>query len=403
MIIHDLEAEQILYNEDIRQSNTIELIASENFVSKDVMAAQGSIFTNKYAEGYPSHRHYGGCTNMDTAENLAIERVKELFGCEFANVQPHSGSQANMAVYMALLQPGDTVLSMELDHGGHLSHGAKFSFSGKLYNFIHYPLDPVTEQIDYEKLEQIAMAEKPKLILCGASAYSRTIDFERIGNIARSVGAISMSDIAHIAGLVISGDHPSPFPHIDVVTSTTHKTLRGPRGGIILTNNEEYAKKINKTIFPGIQGGPLMHVILAKAVAFGEALRPEYKEYVHKLVRNCKVFCQAMKVQGWRIVSDGTDNHLFMVDLASRGITGNFAQDRLDEVNMTANKNLIPYDKSTQKDPSGLRLGTAAMTTKGFDGDDFIKVAELITDALLDRRSLDDIRSDVAKLLTTHG
>jgi glycine hydroxymethyltransferase len=276
---HDPEVDKIIKSEEARQKNTIELIASENFVSPWVMAAQGSVFTNKYAEGYPGKRYYGGCTNMDSIEALAIDRVCHLFGCKYANVQPHSGCQANMAVYFSLLKPGDTILSLKLDHGGHLSHGSPVSFSGQFYRIINYLLNPETEQIDYNVINEIAQKEKPTLILCGASAYSRTIDFSRIGDIAHSVGAISMADIAHIAGLIATGLHPHPFPSIDIVTSTTHKTLRGPRGGIILTNNEEYIKKINKTVFPGIQGGPLMHVILAKAVAFGEALKPEFKEY----------------------------------------------------------------------------------------------------------------------------
>jgi glycine hydroxymethyltransferase len=301
-----------------------------------------------------------------------------------------------------LLKPGDKVLSLKLDHGGHLSHGAKVSFSGQFYNFVHYPLNKETEMIDYDDLERIAKEEKPQLILCGASAYSRTIDFNRIGDIAHSVGAISMADIAHIAGLIAVGQHPSPFPAIDVVTSTTHKTLRGPRGGIILTNNEEYIKKINKEIFPGIQGGPLMHVILAKAVAFGEALQPEFKEYQEKLVKNCKAFCQAMKDLGWRVVSGGTDNHLFLIDLRSFNVDGVWAQDALDAVNITANRNAIPYDPMPPYKPSGLRLGTAAMTTRGFDEEAFKIVANLITYTLREIKPQDEIRAKVKDLLTKY-
>lgn len=398
-VTYDPEVCEIIKAEEDRQINTIELIASENFVSPWVRFAQGSLFTNKYAEGYPGKRYYGGCTNMDTAESLAISRICKLFGCSYANVQPHSGCQANMAVYFSLLKPGDKILSLKLDHGGHLSHGSPVSFSGRFYNFVHYPLDPVTETIDYDVLEKIAQEEKPALILCGASAYPRTIDFERIGQIAKSVGAISMADVAHIAGLVVTGNHPNPFPHIDVVTSTTHKTLRGPRGGIILTNNEEYIKKINKEIFPGIQGGPLMHVILAKAVAFGEALQPEFKEYQTKIVQNCKAFAKAMQDQGWRIVSGGTDNHLFLIDLRSHGVQGVWAQDELDAVNITANRNGVPYDPMPPYKPSGMRFGTAAMTTRGFDEKAFELTAELVTDALLQRKTREEIKLEVRMVL----
>jgi len=396
---HDDEVNTILQAEDKRQNETIELIASENFASPWVRAAQGSIFTNKYAEGYPGKRYYGGCNNMDTAESLAISRACKLFNCSYANVQPHSGCQANMAVYFSLLKPGDKILSLKLDHGGHLSHGSPVSFSGQLYNVVHYPLDPETEMIDYDVIEEIAQKERPNLILCGASAYSRIIDFEHIGSIARSVGAISMADIAHIAGLVSVGLHPSPFPAIDVVTSTTHKTLRGPRGGIILTNNEEYIKKINKTIFPGIQGGPLMHVILAKAVAFGEALKPEFKEYQNNVIKNAKAFCEAMKMYGWRIVAEGTDNHLFLIDLRSRNVDGVWAQDHLDSVNITANRNAIPYDPQPPYKPSGLRLGTPAMTTKGFNEKAFELTADLITRALTEKDNDEEIILEVQALL----
>jgi glycine hydroxymethyltransferase len=395
----DPDVARIMGDEEQRQKETIELIASENFASQQVMLAQGSIFTNKYAEGYPGKRYYGGCVNMDSAESLAISRACQLFGCSFANVQPHSGCQANMAVYFALLEPGDTILSMELAHGGHLSHGSKVSFSGKMYNFVHYPLNPETEVIDYDVVEKLAQEHKPKLILCGASAYPRFIDFVRISNIAKSVGAISMADIAHIAGLIAAGLHPDPFPHIDVVTSTTHKTLRGPRGGLILTNNEEYIKKINKTIFPGIQGGPLMHVILAKAVAFGEALKPEFLVYQRNVIKNTQALCESLQKNGWRVVSGGTDNHLLLVDLRSHAVEGKWAQDRLDESNITANKNAIPYDPASPANPSGMRFGAAAMTTRGFDQEAFSKVGDLITQSLLKLRSTYDVRQDVRKLL----
>lgn len=397
--MEDYLAKIIIKSEEARQKNTIELIASENFVSDDVMEAQGSVLTNKYAEGYSGRRYYGGCKHIDQAEDLALQRLRTMFACEYANVQPHSGSQANMAVYFALLKPGDTILSMELSHGGHLTHGSNVSFSGEMYNFVHYPLDKDTERIDYEKIEELAKKHNPKLILCGASAYSRIIDFERIGNIAHSVGAITMADIAHIAGLVVAGLHPSPFPHIDVVTSTTHKTLRGPRGGIILTNDKSISEKIDKTIFPGIQGGPLEHVILAKAVAFGEALKPEFIEYQKQVIKNAKVFAEAMEAYGWRIISGGTDNHLFLIDLRSHNVEGRWAQDALDEVNITANRNSIPYDPKPPYNPSGMRLGTPAMTTRGFKEHHFVKTARLITQTLLKTESPKKIRKGVESLL----
>ncbi len=397
---HDLLVAEIIQKEEDRQLNTIELIASENFASDQVRAAQGSIFTNKYAEGYPGQRYYGGCVNMDLIENLAIERACNLFGCEYANVQPHSGSQANMAAYYAVLSNNATILSMELSHGGHLTHGAKVNFSGKQFKFIHYPLDKKTEQIDYDLLEDIAIDTKPDLILCGASAYSREINFKRIGEIAKKVNAISMADVAHIAGLIIAGFHQTPFPYIDIATSTTHKTLRGPRGGLILTNDGGYIGKINKAVFPGIQGGPLMQVILAKAIAFGEAQDPEFVRYIGNIVRNTKAFADAMDKEGWRIISGGTDNHLFLIDLKSHDVMGKWAQDTLDEVNITANMNAIPYDKQSPKNPSGLRLGAAAMTTRGFGVEDFEITARLITDTLLKRRDNKDIRVDVAALLS---
>lgn len=403
-IMDDPQVAKIIEAEEDRQLNTIELIASENFTSHVVRSAQGSILTNKYAEGYPGRRYYGGCENVDTAESLAIQRACDIFGCNFANVQPHSGSQANMAVYYALLDDGDTILSMELAHGGHLSHGSPVSFSGKQYNIVHYPLDKETGKINYETLEELADIHRPNLILCGASAYSRTIDFSRISEIARKYDAISMADIAHIAGLVVAGLHPTPIGHMDVVTSTTHKTLRGPRGGLILTDNETYAKKIDKTIFPGIQGGPLMHVILAKAVAFGEAMRPSFKQYQEDVIKNSKFFCRAMKDLGWTIVSGGTDNHLFLVDLRSNGckLNGKEAQDLLDSVNITANANSIPYDPNPPYRPSGMRFGTPAMTTRGFDEEAFLSTAECITDTLLGLEDSKVIKERVATLIETY-
>ena len=384
--------------ENIRQSRNIELIASENYTSAAVMAASGSILTNKYAEGYPSRRYYGGCEYVDIAETLAIERAKELFSCKYANVQPHSGSQANFAVYFALLQPGDTVLGMSLADGGHLTHGSPVNVSGSYFNFESYGVDE-KGYLDYNALEEKAKQCKPKLIVAGASAYSRIIDFKKIREIADSVGALFMVDMAHIAGLVASGMHPSPIPYAHVVTSTTHKTLRGPRGGLILTNDEEIAKKVNKAIFPGIQGGPLMHIIAAKAICFGEALKPEFKEYGKKVVSNCKALENALYAQGVDMVSGGSDNHLLLLDLRSLGITGKELEHRLDEVHITVNKNAIPGDPEKPFVTSGIRIGTAAVTSRGFEAQDMVDIAEFIKLAATDfEGSAEVIRQRVAAI-----
>lgn len=370
-------AEAILAELD-RQRSNIELIASENFVSKAVMAAMGSPMTNKYAEGYPGKRYYGGCQKVDIAENLAISRACELFGSKFANVQPHSGAQANMAVFFALMQPGDTYMGMNLAHGGHLSHGSKVNMSGKYFNVVPYGVGEETGTIDYDEVRRIALECKPKLILAGASAYSRTIDFAKFSEIAKEVGAYFMVDMAHIAGLVAAGLHPSPVPYADVVTTTTHKTLRGPRGGLILTNDEELAKKINKAVFPGIQGGPLMHVISAKAVCFKEALQPEFKAYAQQIVKNAKVLSEELVKEGFNIVSGGTDNHLMLVDLRPMNITGKELETRLDEVNITCNKNAIPFDPEKPAVTSGVRLGTPAATSRGMVEEDMVEIAKVI-------------------------
>ena len=384
--------------ENIRQSRNIELIASENYTSAAVMAASGSILTNKYAEGYPSRRYYGGCEYVDIAETLAIERAKALFSCEYANVQPHSGSQANFAVYFALLQPGDTVLGMSLADGGHLTHGSPVNVSGSYFNFESYGVDE-KGYLDYNALEEKAKQCKPKLIVAGASAYSRIIDFKKIREIADSVGALFMVDMAHIAGLVASGMHPSPIPYAHVVTSTTHKTLRGPRGGLILTNDEEIAKKVNKAIFPGIQGGPLMHIIAAKAICFGEALKPEFKEYGKKVVSNCKALENALYAQGVDMVSGGSDNHLLLLDLRSLGITGKELEHRLDEVHITVNKNAIPGDPEKPFVTCGIRIGTAAVTSRGFEAQDMVDIAEFIKLAATDfEGSAEVIRQRVAAI-----
>ncbi len=394
----DAELFEAFEKESNRQADNIELIASENYASTAVMAASGSIFTNKYAEGYPSRRYYGGCEYVDIAESLAIERLKKLFGCEYANVQPHSGSQANFAVYFALLTPGDTVLGMSLADGGHLTHGSPVNVSGSYFNFESYGVDE-NGYLDYDALEKKAKECAPKLIVAGASAYSRIIDFERIRKIADSVGALFMVDMAHIAGLVAAGMHPSPVPYAHVVTSTTHKTLRGPRGGIILTNDEEIAKKVNKAIFPGIQGGPLMHIIAAKAICFGEALKPEFKEYGKKVVSNCKALENALIAQGVDIVSGGSDNHLLLLDLRSLGITGKELERRLDEVHITVNKNAIPNDPEKPFVTSGVRIGTAAVTSRGFEAQDMIDIAEYIKLAATDfENSADYIRENVARI-----
>ncbi|AHA30843.1 serine hydroxymethyltransferase [Exiguobacterium sp. Leaf187] len=360
-----------------RQRDNIELIASENFVSQAVMEAQGSVLTNKYAEGYPGRRYYGGCEYVDLAENLARDRAKEIFGAEHANVQPHSGAQANMAVYFTILEQGDTVLGMNLSHGGHLTHGSPVNFSGVQYNFVEYGVDQETEMIDYDVVAQLAEEHKPKLIVAGASAYPRVIDFKRFREIADSVGAYLMVDMAHIAGLVAAGQHPNPVEHAHFVTTTTHKTLRGPRGGMILCK-EEHAKAIDKAIFPGIQGGPLMHVIAAKAVAFGEALAPEFKDYIGQVVTNAKVLGEELTNRGLRIVSGGTDNHLLLVDLQPLGITGKLAEHALDEAGITVNKNTIPFDPASPFVTSGIRIGTAAMTSRGFKEAEMKEIAELI-------------------------
>ena len=374
---------EALNKEIERQNNNIELIASENYVSKDVMSLQGSVFTNKYAEGYPGKRYYGGCENVDIVENLAIDYLKELFGCKYANVQPHSGSSANMAVYRVLLNHGDKVMGMNLSNGGHLTHGHSLSFSGQDYEIVSYDVDPETEVIDYDKLRELAIKEKPKMIIAGASAYSRIIDFEKFRSICDEIGAYLMVDMAHIAGLVAAGLHPNPVMYADVVTSTTHKTLRGPRGGIILCNDEEIAKKINKTVFPGIQGGPLMHVIAAKAQCFYEALQPEFKEYQKRVINNIKALSDSLKEEGFRIVSGGTDNHLILVDVkSSTGLTGKEAEAILDRIHITVNKTTIPNDTEKPFITSGIRVGSPAMTTRGFNEDDFRLVGKIISKAL---------------------
>ena len=374
----DPEISKAIDQELNRQRNKLELIASENIVSKAVMTAQGSVLTNKYAEGYPGKRYYGGCEYVDVVEQLAIDRAKELFGAEYANVQPHSGAQANMAVFFGLLTPGDTVMGMNLTDGGHLTHGSPVNMSGKYFKIVPYGVSEKTEMLDYDEIQKIANECKPKLIVAGASAYARVIDFERMAEIAHSVGAYLMVDMAHIAGLVAAGFHPSPVPYADVVTTTTHKTLRGPRGGLILCKDAEFGQKFNKAIFPGIQGGPLMHVIAAKAVALKEALSPEFKEYAKQIVKNAKALADTLQADGFRIVSGGTDNHLMLVDLTSKNITGKLAQNLLDEVGITANKNTIPFEKLSPFVTSGIRLGSPALTTRGFKEDDMVEVANII-------------------------
>ncbi|HCY06569.1 MAG: serine hydroxymethyltransferase [Erysipelotrichaceae bacterium] len=401
----DVELHNAINAEIERQRYNIELIASENFVSQDVLDAVGSVLTNKYAEGYPSRRYYGGCKHVDEVENLAKERLKKLFNAEHVNVQPHSGSQANMAVYMSVLKPKDVVLGMDLSCGGHLTHGSRLSFSGKLYKFHSYGVDQETEMIDYDMVLKLAKGIKPKMIVVGASAYSREIDFKKFREICDEVGAYMMVDMAHIAGLVAAGVHSSPVPYADFVTSTTHKTLRGPRGGIILCK-EEYAKVIDKTVFPGIQGGPLMHVIAGKAVCFREALQPEFKTYAQNVVRNCKVLCDTLIEEGFRIVSGGTDNHLISVDVkGSIGMTGKEAEKLLDEVHITCNKNTIPYDTEKPFITSGIRLGTAAMTTKGFNEEDFRIVGKLISKILKNpgnEEIKEEVKKEVYKLTLEH-
>jgi glycine hydroxymethyltransferase len=380
----DAEVYRALQNELERQRFSLELIASENFCSRAVLEAQGSVLTNKYAEGYPKKRYYGGCEWMDIVENLARERLKKLFGAEHANVQPHSGTQANMAVYLAVLQPGDTVLSMSLAHGGHLSHGHKASVSGKLYTVVHYGVTRETERIDFSEVRRLAREHKPKLIVCGASAYSRIIDFEKFREIADEVGAYLMADVAHIAGLIAGGVHPSPVPWADFVTTTTHKTLRGPRGGAILCR-ERFAELIDKSVFPGSQGGPLMHVIAAKAVAFQEALQPEFRAYQAQIVQNARALARLLEEHSFRIVSGGTDTHLLLVDLTSKNITGAEAERVLEEVGVTVNKNAIPFDPHKPTVTSGIRLGTPAVTTRGMGSSEMAEIAEIIAQVLLER------------------
>ncbi len=381
LAITDPELFDVIAKETLRQNQNIELIASENFTSGAVMEAQGSLLTNKYAEGYPGRRWYGGCEHVDVAEQLAIDRVKEIFGADHANVQPHSGSQANTAVYFAVLKPGDKILTMDLAHGGHLTHGHKANFSGKFYEVTHYGVREEDERIDYDALEKVAEELKPKLITTGASAYPREIDFKRMGEIARKVGAYLFVDMAHIAGLVAAGVHPNPVPHADFVTSTTHKSLRGPRGGIILCK-EEYAKKIDGTVFPGIQGGPLMHVIAAKAACFGEILNTDFKGYSEQVVKNAQAMAARLAEHGYRIVSGGTDNHLMLVDLRPSGLDGSIAQHALDESGITVNKNSIPFDTAGPFKPSGIRIGTPAVTTRGMKEADVEQVADFIHEAL---------------------
>ncbi|WP_248623974.1 serine hydroxymethyltransferase [Enterococcus cecorum] len=386
----DPELWQAIENEGVRQQNNLELIASENIVSKGVLAAQGSILTNKYAEGYPNKRYYGGCEFVDVVETLAIERAKELFGAKFANVQPHSGSQANTAAYLALIEPGDTVLGMDLSAGGHLTHGSPVNFSGKTYHFVGYGVDPTTEVIDYDVVRILAREHQPKLIVAGASAYSRIIDFAKFREIADEVGAKLMVDMAHIAGLVAAGLHPNPVPYADIVTTTTHKTLRGPRGGMILTNDEELAKKVNSAIFPGIQGGPLEHVIAGKAVAFKEALDPSFKEYAQQVVKNAKAMVSVFnKEPKARLVSGDTDNHLLLMEVTGFGLNGKEAEHLLDSVNITVNKNSIPFETLSPFKTSGIRIGTPAITSRGFKEEDAAKVAELIVKVLSNKDDAD--------------
>ena len=395
----DPEVGSAMQKELARQKRNLELIASENIVSPAVMAAMGSVLTNKYAEGYPSKRYYGGCECVDVVERIAIERAKELFGAKFANVQPHSGAQANTAVYFALLQPGDTVLGMSLADGGHLTHGSPVNLSGKYFNFVSYGLDDETEMINYDTIYKLAVKNKPRLIVAGASAYPRAIDFKKLSEIARAVGAYLMVDMAHIAGLVAAGVHESPVPYADITTTTTHKTLRGPRGGLILTNNEYLAKKINSAIFPGTQGGPLMHTIAAKAVCFGEALKPEFKEYQKKIVENAKALADGLLKRGFNLVSGGTDNHLMLVDLRPFSITGKELEHRLDEVYITVNKNAIHNDPEKPFVTSGIRIGTPAVTTRGLGVEEMEKIAEYIYLCATDfENKADEIRAGVTEI-----
>lgn len=394
----DKEIFEIIEKEHLRQENGIELIASENFTSKVVMEAMGSFLTNKYAEGLPGKRYYGGCHIVDEAENLARDRVKKLFGAEHANVQPHSGAQANMSVYAAVLKPGDTVLGMNLTHGGHLTHGSPVNFSGKLYNFISYGVNKQTETIDYDEMKNLALKNKPKMIVSGASAYPREIDFARIRQICDEVGAYMMVDMAHIAGIVAAGRHMSPVPYADFVTTTTHKTLRGPRGGVILCK-EKYAKAVDKAVFPGIQGGPLMHIIAAKAVCFGEALKDEYKNYIDQVLKNAKVLAEELNNYGFKLVSGGTDNHLILINLTNKNITGKDAEKLLDSVGITANKNTVPFETLSPFITSGLRIGTPAVTTRGFKEEEMKKIAYFINYVVENRdKDLSNIKQEVNEL-----
>ncbi|MBO5227072.1 MAG: serine hydroxymethyltransferase [Ruminococcus sp.] len=396
---YDAEVGAVMEQELARQRRNLELIASENIVSPAVMAAMGSVLTNKYAEGYPGKRYYGGCEKVDLVEQIAIERAKKLFGAGFANVQPHSGAQANTAAYFAVLQPGDTVLGMSLADGGHLTHGSPVNLSGKYFNFVSYGLDDETETINYDAVYKLAVKSKPRLIVAGASAYPRAIDFKKLSEIARAVGALFMVDMAHIAGLVAAGLHESPVPYADIVTTTTHKTLRGPRGGLILTNNEYLAKKINSAIFPGTQGGPLMHTIAAKAVCFGEALKPEFKEYQARIIENAKVLAEGLVKRGFNLVSGGTDNHLMLVDLRPFNITGKELERRLDEVYITVNKNAIHNDPEKPFVTSGIRIGTPAVTTRGLGTEEMDKIAEYIYLCATDfENSADAIRAGVTEI-----
>ena len=379
----DPEIAEIVDLELGRQRSHLELIASENFTSPAVLAAQGSVLTNKYAEGLPGKRYYGGCEFVDRAEQLAIDRAKQLFGAEMANVQPHSGAQANFAVFLTLLEPGDTIMGMDLSHGGHLTHGSPVNVSGKWFNVVQYGVNQETEQLDFDQIRELALKEKPKLIICGYSAYPRIIDFAKFREIADEVGAYLLADIAHIAGLVATGHHPNPVPYCDVVTTTTHKTLRGPRGGLILTRDADLGKKLNKSVFPGTQGGPLEHAIAGKAVAFGEALKPEFKDYCGQVIANAQSMAEGFKARNFKLVSDGTDNHLILVDLRSIGMTGKKADALVSQVNITANKNTVPFDPESPFVTSGLRLGSPAMTTRGMGATEFQEIANIIADKLL--------------------
>lgn len=404
-LVRDAELFSLIDREYARQRDGLELIASENFTSAAVMEAVGSVLTNKYAEGYPGKRYYGGCEVVDQVERLAIDRLRKLFGASWANVQPHSGSSANLAVYYALLEPGDKVLGMDLAHGGHLTHGSPVNFSGRNYRVVGYPVDASSEVIDYQAVRTLALAERPKLIIAGASAYSRTIDFARFRQIADEVGALLVADIAHIAGLVAAGLHPDPLPHAHVVTSTTHKTLRGPRSGIIFGNDEELGKKIDRMVFPGMQGGPLEHVIAGKAVAFFEAMQPEFRSYGERVIANARALAGALAERGYRIVSGGTDNHMFVVDLRGTGLTGNEASKRLDRVNISVSKSMVPFDPEKPWVTSGIRIGSPAVTTRGFSAAEMETVAELIDSGLADESrtsASEELRERVVELSRRH-